>query len=94
VKKIPGKFIALPPTLLAVAALTGFHDTPTARTGTHPNILLIMVDQMQTPQEGYGPNEGAVQELKEILGFRSLSAGNSYTQFFPGFCACGKTRWS
>lgn len=83
-KKFSRKLIYIPPTLLAVAALTGFRDTPPARTETHPNILVIMVDQMQTPPEGYGPNEGAVQELKEILGFRALSPGNSYTRFFPG----------
>ena len=83
-KKISGKFITLPPTLLAVAALTGFREIPPARIETHPNILLIMVDQMQTPPEGYGPNQGAVQNLKEIMGFRPLSSGNSYTQFFPG----------
>jgi len=83
-KKISRVYFGFPPTMLAVAALTGFRDTPPARNTTHPNILLIMVDQMQTPPEGYGSNEGAVQELKEILGFRTLSAGNAYTQFFPG----------
>jgi arylsulfatase A-like enzyme len=83
-KRIPGKLLTLPPTLLAVAALTGFRDTPPSRTETHPNILLIMVDQMQTPPEGYGPDEGAIQELKEILGFRPLSPDNSYARFFPG----------
>ncbi|MCK9204231.1 MAG: sulfatase-like hydrolase/transferase [Bacteroidales bacterium] len=82
--KIPGNFLTLPPALLAVAALTGFREIPPAKAETHPNILLIMVDQMQTPPEGYGPNEGAVQDLKEILGFRPLSQGNSYTRFFPG----------
>ena len=84
-KTIPGKFITLPPTILAVAALTGFRDTAPARTETPPNILLIMVDQMQALPEGYGPNEGAAQELKEILGFQPLSPGNSYTDFFTGF---------
>lgn len=83
-KKIPAKFIGLPPALFAAAALTGFRDTPPSRTDTHPNILLILVDQMQTPPEGYGPGEGAVQDLKEILGFRALSPGNTYAQFFPG----------
>jgi len=62
-KTIPGKYIALPPALLAVAALTGFHETPPARKESHPNILLIMVDQMQTPPEGYGPNEGMAGDL-------------------------------
>lgn len=84
-KKIPSQFISLPPTLLAVAALTGFREIPPARNTDHPNILLIMVDQMQTPPEGYGSKEGAVQDLKEILGFRPVSSGNTYQQFFPGF---------
>ncbi len=83
-KKIPRKYISLPPTLLAVAAFTGFREIPPARNPAHPNILLIMVDQMQTPPEGYGSNEGAVRDLKEIVGFRQLSPGNAYTKFFPG----------
>lgn len=83
-KKIPGKYLGLPPALLAIAGLTGFKDTTPARTSTRPNILLIMVDQMQTPPEGYKSGEGAVQDLKEILGFRPLSEGNSYSGFFPG----------
>ncbi|MEE9913839.1 MAG: sulfatase-like hydrolase/transferase [Deltaproteobacteria bacterium] len=53
-------------------------------TQSHPNILLIMVDQMQTPPAGYRPDEGAAQGLKEILGFRPLSPDNAFTQFFPG----------
>jgi arylsulfatase A-like enzyme len=51
---------------------------------SHPNILIIMVDQMQTPPEGYGPDEGVVQGLKEIFGFRPLTPDNEYTRFFPG----------
>ncbi|WP_051283874.1 sulfatase-like hydrolase/transferase [Desulforegula conservatrix] len=53
-------------------------------TGSAPNILLIMVDQMQTPPEGYGADEGAAQGLKEVLGFRNLSLGNEYVKYFPG----------
>ena len=83
-KKHYRKLIAIPPTLLAVAAITGFRDNPPAGKVEHPNILFIMVDQMQTPPEGYGPNEGAVEELKEILGFQPLTPGNSYTQYFQG----------
>lgn len=83
-KKNLEKFISIPPVILAAASLSGFSDTPPAKTDTHPNILLIMVDQMQTPPEGYGPNEGAVQGLKEILGFRPISPGNTYTQYFEG----------
>lgn len=74
----------LPPSMLAVAALSGFRDTPPPRGDTHPNILLIMVDQMQTPPEGYTSEQGAVQDLKEILGFRQLTPGNSYTGYFSG----------
>lgn len=49
-----------------------------------PNVLFLMVDQMQTPPEGYRPDEGPAQGLKEILGFRSLSPDNEYAEFFPG----------
>ena len=83
-KKISGRYFSLPPVILAVAGLTGFKDTTPARHNQHPNILLIMVDQMQTPPEGYKAGEGAVQDLKEILGFKPLSDGNSYSRFFPG----------
>jgi len=78
--------MSFPPALIAATALTGFRDSAPAQTETetHPNILLIMVDQMRTPPEGYGSNEGAVQDLKEILGFRPISPGNSYTQYFDG----------
>ncbi|MCE5336887.1 MAG: sulfatase-like hydrolase/transferase, partial [Desulfobacteraceae bacterium] len=52
---------------------------------THPNILLLMVDQQQMPPAGYGKGEGMVQGLKEILGFRELSPNNRFTEFFPGY---------
>lgn len=84
-------FITMPPKVLAVAALAGAMETISgcasgsgAGSGSHPNILLIMVDQMQTPPEGYKSGEGAVEELKEILGFRPLSPNNAYAKFFPG----------
>ena len=83
-KKIPGKYLGLPPALLAVAGLAGFRESVPAKAPSHPNILLIMVDQMQTPPEGYGSDEGAAQGLKEILGFRPLSPGNLYAKYFPG----------
>jgi len=51
---------------------------------SHPNILLLLVDQMQTPPEGYSADEGMAQGLKEIFGFRPLSEDNAYSQFFPG----------
>jgi arylsulfatase A-like enzyme len=79
-----GKISNISPALLALTALNGFSQSPQPQTDTHPNILLIMVDQMRTPPEGYGANEGAAQGLKEILGFRPISPGNTYTQYFDG----------
>jgi len=76
--------LTLPPSLLAITGLTGFTDLPQKTNGTPPNILLIMVDQMQTPPEGYLPDQGAAQGLKEILGFRPITPGNPYRSFFPG----------
>ena len=77
---------ALPSSLLAVTALTGFREAipEDKRQATPPNILVIMVDQMQIPPEGYGPYQGAFQGFKEILGFRPLSPENPYTKYFPG----------
>jgi len=50
-----------------------------------PNILLLLVDEMRLPPEGYGPNEGEAPGLKEILSFaQTLSPDNPYTRFFPG----------
>ncbi|HQB29969.1 MAG TPA: sulfatase-like hydrolase/transferase [Syntrophales bacterium] len=90
-KKITRReFICTTPKFIAAASLIGTigtlpgcssHDSVSV---SHPNILLIMVDQMQTPPEGYGPDEGVVQGLKEIMGFRPLSPDNEYTRFFPG----------
>ncbi len=52
--------------------------------GRRPNILLVLVDQMRLPPDGYGVGEGEVQGVREILRFeRNLSANNSYQQFFP-----------
>ena len=90
-KKITRRdFIAIPPKILAATALYGVIGTipgcssSASTSNRNPNILLIMVDQMQTPPEGYGPNEGVAEGLKEIFGFRPLSPDNPYTQFFPG----------
>ena len=66
-KKFSRKLTGVPPALLAVAALTGFRDNPLPRTGTHPNILLIMADQIQTPPEGYSAYEGAMQDVKDVI---------------------------
>ena len=52
---------------------------------SHPNVLFLMVDQLQTPPEGYNSDEGMAQGLKEILGFRDISENNEYKKYFPGF---------
>lgn len=92
-KKISRReFIRVTSNTLALASLSGVAGSLAAcssgsgadRSDVHPNILLIMVDQMQTPPEGYAPDEGVAQGLKEILGFRPLSPENEYTGFFPG----------
>jgi len=53
-------------------------------TQSHPNMLLLMVDQQRMPP-AYGPDQGEAPGLKEILGFQEISAGNPFTQFFPGY---------
>jgi len=81
------EFIGKSAKLLAAASLAGVAGALPAEAvinRRNPNVLLIMVDQMQTPPEGYGPHEGAAQGLKEILGFRPLSPGNEYVKYFPG----------
>ena len=84
-KRIPCQAIlSLPPSLLALTTLTSFSDLPKQKTDSRPNILLIMVDQMQTPPAGYGPMEGAVQDLKEVIGFMPATPGNTYSEYFPG----------
>lgn len=87
------EFLSIPPKALAASLLSGSvgFGTGSGCSGgggivpSHPNILLLMVDQQQTPPQGYGPEEGVVRGLKEILGFEELSPDNSFTKFFPAF---------
>lgn len=59
---------------------------PLDPTRKRPNILLVLVDEMRTPPDGYGPDEGELPALKEILGFRpALTPGNPFERFFPAF---------
>jgi len=67
-----GKILASAPLAGALGSLPGCPNP------VRPNILVLMVDQMRTPPEGYGDNEGAAAGLKEVLGFRPLSEGNEY----------------
>lgn len=49
-----------------------------------PNILLVLVDQMRLPPDGYEAGQGEAQGVREILRFeKNLSSNNSYKQFFP-----------
>jgi len=81
------EFIQQSATLSAAAVLGGLAGPQTvagkAGSRSHPNILLIMVDQQHMPP-AYGPGEGMAQGLREILGFEELSPDNPYTQYFPG----------
>lgn len=88
------EFLSIPPKALAAAVLSGSVGLGTGPgcsgddgniAPSHPNILLLMVDQQQTPPQGYGPEEGVVRGLKEIFGFEQLSPDNSFTKFFPAF---------
>ena len=66
-------------TLITGCADSGCDDS------SRPNILMLMTDQQRMPPEGYKPDEGLLEGIKEILGFRPLSGDNPYTEFFPGF---------
>ena len=88
------EFLSLPPKALAAALLSGAagfgtgsgcSDNSGTTVPSHPNLLLIMVDQLQTPPPGYDSDQGMVDGLKEIFGFRDISPDNPYMKFFPGF---------
>lgn len=74
----------------AAALLSGVVGTGRAFGGSgaqsHPNILLLMVDQQHMPPPGYGPDEGYMEGLKEILGFQqTISPDNPFARSFPGY---------
>lgn len=51
---------------------------------TRPNILLVLVDQMRLPPDGYTGGQGEAAGVREILRFEnSLSEGNTFSKFFP-----------
>ncbi|TDR45768.1 arylsulfatase A-like enzyme [Tahibacter aquaticus] len=55
---------------------------------SHPNILLILVDQLRFPRFSYGPDGGFAPGLKDVIGFQGDAGGiNPWRKFFPGFQA-------
>jgi len=82
------EFIQQSATISAAALLGGLAGPQKVEgkdgSGSHPNILLIMVDQQHMPP-AYGPGEGMAQGLKEILGLEELSPDNPYTKYLPGY---------
>ena len=51
-----------------------------------PNFLLMIVDELRLPPPGYGPTEGEIPQIKELLGFsRTLSESNGLIQHYPAF---------
>lgn len=71
---------------LYTATHPGDEPTPPEEDQQRPNVLLMIVDELRLPPPGYGPGEGEIPQLKEILGFSSsLSSSNGLTHHFPGF---------
>ena len=58
--------------------------TGSGQTASHPNILLLLVDQLRTPPPGYAEDEGMAWGMREIFGFQDISPNNSYKKYFPG----------
>ena len=57
-----------------------------AQPSSRPNILLMIVDEFRLPPPGYGPAEGEIPQLKELLGFaNTLSASNGLAEHYPAF---------
>lgn len=55
--------------------------TPNTQNPRQPNISLVLVDEMRQPPISYGPNEGDLQSIEEILGFESeISPNNPFSQ--------------
>ena len=51
----------------------------------HPNILFLIMDQYRVPPIGYGPNEGEIPQVKEVLGFApQLTPSNPFAGYFEG----------
>ncbi|MBS2039715.1 sulfatase-like hydrolase/transferase [bacterium] len=66
------------------SATSLFSNAPGNSLPVRPNILLILVDQMRLPPDGYTANQGEAAGVREILRFeKDLSPSNSFTQFFP-----------
>jgi arylsulfatase A-like enzyme len=65
---------------------SGGNPTPLLPNGRRPNILLLLVDEMRLPPEGFTAGQGEIPDLKEIFGFSTtLSANNQMASLLPGF---------
>jgi arylsulfatase A-like enzyme len=59
---------------------------PVPPPSSRPNVLLVLMDEVRIPPPGYGPAQGEIAGMKEIIGFApTLSANNPFTRFFEGF---------
>jgi len=75
--------VAMVGAMTGIGFMAGCSDS--SDSDTRPNFLFLMTDQQRMPPTGYKPEEGLLEGMKEILGFRPLSEGNPYAKFFPGF---------
>ena len=59
------------------------------KTDKHPNILLITVDQMQTPETADESADGIIPEIAKIVRFAPTEElkDNPYCKYFPGLMA-------
>lgn len=59
---------------------------------SHPNILIITVDQMRAPSDSHQPGEGIIPEVAKIVNFapRQDLEDNSFVKYFPGLMALRK----
>lgn len=59
---------------------------PLLPNGRRPNILLLLVDEMRLPPEGFAANQGEVPDFREIVSFSpTLSPNNQLASLLPGF---------
>lgn len=66
--------------------VTAPQGPPAGAAPRRPNVLLMIVDEFRLPPVGYGPMEGEIPQLKELLGFApKLSASNGLSAHYRAF---------